>query len=289
LVPTAPASTVHHVPTLDPDRDHPYPAGPTFGDTLSSSPRLSGALNFRDVGGVPVGADRRVRSGQLFRSDTLQFLTEEDMVALVEVIGLRTDVDLRLAYEVDLEGRGPLAQTNITLHHLPFQVPAAQQAGSAAPILQESDPIVTHYCDYLHSSPDSVAGVVKVLAQPGALPAIVHCAAGKDRTGIAVAMTLAAVGCTSEDIATEYAAGSHAIPGVMERLRTMQSYGDSISGLPPEASLTPPEYILRFFEIVTARYGSPRDYLRRYGVTDEELAALVEGLTEPVPAPGVRP
>lgn len=256
---------------------------------MSNSPRLSGALNFRDIGGVPVGTGRRVRSGRLFRSDTLQFLTEDDMVTLVEVIGLRTDVDLRLTYELDLEGRGPLARTDITLHHLPFQVPAAQQAGSATPILQQSDPIVTHYCDYLHSSPHSVAGVVKVLAQPGALPAIVHCAAGKDRTGIAVAMTLAALGCTSEAIATEYAAGSHAIPAVMERLRTMQSYGDSISRLPAEAALTPPEYILRFFKIVNERYGSPRDYLRTYGVTEEELAGLVERLTEPVPAPDARP
>ena len=143
---------------------------------------------------------------------------------------------------------------------------------------------MSHYVNYLSSSPAAVVGVVKVLARPDALPAIVHCAAGKDRTGIAIAMTLAAVGCTTEDIATEYAAGSHAVAKVMERLRGMQSYGDSITKLPPEASLTPPEYITRFFGIVHERYGSPRDYLALHGVTDDEFDGLFERLTEPVPA-----
>lgn len=256
---------------------------------MSTSPVLSGALNFRDVGGVPVGTDRRIRYGVLFRSDTLQFLTSEDVAALVDVIGLRTDVDLRLPLELDLEGRGRLEQTEVVLHHLPFEVASAQQAGSATPILQHADPIVSHYVNYLSSSPASVVGVVQVLARPDALPAIVHCAAGKDRTGIAIAMTLAAVGCTTDAIAAEYAAGSHAVAEVMERLRGMQSYGDSISKLPPEASLTSPEYITRFFGIVDERYGSARDYLRLHGVTDDELAGLFERLTEPLPTEAPAP
>lgn len=258
---------------------------------MSTSPVLSGALNFRDVGGVPVGSDRRIRYGVLYRSDTLQFLTAEDVVALVDVIGLRTDVDLRLPLELDVEGRGRLEQTEVVLRHLPFEVASAHQAGSAnaTPILQMADPIVTHYVDYLSSSPASVVGVVQVLARPDALPAIVHCAAGKDRTGIAIAMTLAAVGCTTEVIAQEYAAGSHVVAEVMERLRGMRSYGDSIAKLPPEASLTPPDYITRFFGIVHERYGSPRDYLKLHGVTDDELDGLFERLTEPVSAEAPAP
>lgn len=250
---------------------------------MSTSPALSGALNFRDVGGVPVGFDRRIRYGCLYRSDTLQFLTPEDVLALVDVIGLRTDVDLRLPYELEVEGRGPLGQTAVTLHHLPFEVPGTRRAGSATPILQQDDPIVSHYINYLSSSPASVVGVVQVLARPDSLPAIVHCAAGKDRTGIAVAMTLAAVGCSYDDIAAEYAASSHTVAEVMARLRTMPSYGDSIAKLPPEASLTPPEYITRFFESVDKIYGSPRDYLTLHGVTDDELRSLCAQLTEPLP------
>jgi protein-tyrosine phosphatase len=250
---------------------------------MSSTVVLSGTLNFRDVGGVPVGVDRQIAFGRLFRSDTLQFLTAEDVAILVDTVGLRTDIDLRLDFELDVEGRGLLGDADVELAHLPFHVAGANRPGSATPILRAEDPVVSHYVDYLGHSPQSVAGLITVLGQPHALPALVHCAAGKDRTGIAVAMVLAAVGCTYEDIATEYAAGSHLIPAVMERLSTMVSYGESLAQLPPDARLTPPEYIERFFIAVTATYGGPIDYLRSHGITDADLQALSDALTEPVP------
>jgi len=211
----------------------------------------------------------------------LQFLTNDDVDLLVDTIGLKTDVDLRLGFELEVEGRGLLADADVELAHLPFHVAGAHRPGSATPILRAEDPVVSHYLDYLEHSPESVAGLIGLLALPDTLPALVHCAAGKDRTGIAVAMVLAAVGCTAQDIAIEYASGADRIAAVMERLRTMESYGESLSQLPPDAHLTPPEYIERFFIAVDARYGSPVDYLFSHGVTEETLAALFEALTEP--------
>ena len=245
---------------------------------------LSGTLNFRDVGGVPAGEGRRIAYGRLYRSDTLQYLTEEDVAILVERLGLRTDIDLRLPYEVEVEGRGLLADTDVYVHHLPFRVAGVHRDGNATPILTKDDPVVAHYVDYLGHSPASVARIVQVLAEPDALPAIIHCAAGKDRTGIAVAMTLAAAGCSVDDIAVEYAAGSHVIPAVMERLASMPTYGESLASLPPEASLTPPDYIHRFFAMVDEIYGGAIAFLHQQGVTDDQLAALRGALTEPVPA-----
>ena len=250
---------------------------------MGSTVSLTGTINFRDVGGVPAGAGRRIAYGRLFRSDTLQFLTPEDVAVLVETVGLRTDIDLRLDFELDVEGRGLLGETDVAHAHLPFHVAGAHNPGSATPILQADDPVVSHYVNYLGHSPQSVAGLITVLGQQEALPALVHCAAGKDRTGIAVAMVLAAVGCAVEDIAAEYAAGSHLMPAVMDRLRSMESYGESLARLPPEASLTPPEYIERFFAAVDTEYGGPIDYLRQHGVTDADLEALSAALTEPIP------
>lgn len=251
---------------------------------MDSATTLTGVLNFRDVGGVPVGPDRRVAYGRLFRSDTLQFLTAEDVAVLTEELGLRTDVDLRVAFEIDIEGRGLIEHSDVVLHRLPFHVSGSHRDGSATPILTQDDPVVSHYVDYLSHSPASVAGIVQALSRPGALPAIVHCAAGKDRTGVAVAMTLVAVGCSVDDVAAEYAAGSHLVPSVMERLRSMPTYGESLASLPPEASLTPPEYMHRFFEAVDGIYGGPLAYLSTNGVTDDELAALHDALTESLPA-----
>ena len=244
---------------------------------------LDGTLNFRDVGGVPCGPDRRVAHGRLLRSDTLQFLTADAIHALVTQLGLRSDIDLRLDFEVEVEGRGLLADEPSIAHvHMPFMVEGANRDGSATPILQQDDPVVTHYLGYLESSAPSVVGIVRLLGSPEGPPAIIHCAAGKDRTGVAIAMVLAAVGCDENDIADEYAAGSHLVDAVLARLRGMPSYGPALDKLPKEANLTPPEYIHRFFAGVRTVYGSPREYLMLHGVTEAELVALKENLTEPI-------
>ena len=72
---------------------------------------LEGAFNFRDLGGLRLPDGRRIRQGRLFRSDTLQALTPGDVRVLLDELGLRTVVDLRLAKEVEEEGRGPLGET----------------------------------------------------------------------------------------------------------------------------------------------------------------------------------
>jgi protein-tyrosine phosphatase len=241
-----------------------------------------GALNFRDVGGLAAGPGRRIRHGQLFRSDTLQFLTESDVDLLVNRLGVQTEVDLRLGYEVRIEGRGLLGDTRIAYHHLPFVVRSSQQTGTAAPILDGDDPIVRHYLAYLEHSGPSVAGAVRALCGHDVLPAVVHCAAGKDRTGVAIAFALSVAGVTDEHIAGNYAESPENIPLVFARLRTMSSYGDSIDNLPPEANINPPEYMLRFLGEVRARYGGPREWLLSHGLDKQELDRLRQNLTEPV-------
>ena len=250
-------------------------------DPLSRSPE--GALNFRDVGGLTAGPGRRIRHGQLFRSDTLQFLTKSDVDVLVKLLGVQTEVDLRLGYEVREEGRGLLGDAPVAYHHLPFVVRSSQQVGTATPILDGDDPIVPHYLAYLEHSAPSLAGAVRALCGHDVLPAVVHCAAGKDRTGVAIAFALSVVGVTDEDIAGDYAASPENIPMVFARLRTMKSYGDSIDDLPPKANINPPEYMLRFLGEVRARYGGPREWLLAHGLHEEELDRLRDNLTESFP------
>lgn len=239
---------------------------------------LHGALNFRDVGGLPAGDGRRIAHRRLLRSDTLQFLTDEDAAFLVDEVGLRSIIDLRLEYEVDVEGRGVLAEHPVAHHNLPFSVHTADQ-DRAVPILQRDDPMVPHYLGYLSSTPESVVGVVRVIAESNGVPAIIHCAAGKDRTGVAVALVLAIAGVSDEDIAVDYAAGSAQVPAVMARLRTMESYGESLDRLPPEANLTIPETMSRFLVEVRSRYGSVEDFFLARGTTESQLRAVRDALT----------
>jgi protein tyrosine/serine phosphatase len=268
---------------IEPPPSPTEPGGSGVVPNGSTGPRPAGALNFRDVGGIPAGPGRRVRTGLLYRSDTLQFLTEDDVVLLVETLGLRTEVDLRRPEELTTEGRGRLTTSPVVHRHLPFMV-GAKVDGSAVPVLGEHDPVVEHYLGYLDHSPTTVAGAVRALAEPEALPAVVHCAAGKDRTGVTVALVLSVAGASDDDIAAEYAAEPENILRVVERLRGLPSYGPAIDKQPPEAHLTPPEYMLRFLAELGRRYGGARGWLLRHGLTDDELDGLRDRLTEPAPA-----
>lgn len=246
--------------------------------------QIEGALNFRDVGGLPAGEGRRVAMRRLFRSDTLQFLTERDIELLVDECGLRSIIDLRLTYEVEIEGRGLLASREVGYQNLPWDVAGtrSEDQGHATPILTGKDPMVPHYLGYLSTMPESVTGVFHTLSRDEAVPAVIHCAAGKDRTGVAIAMVLSVAGVSDEDIAAEYELSSDTVAAVLDRLRTLESYGESITLLPPEMRLTEGRNIIGFFNEARRIYGSLEDYLIERGVTERQLIAVRENLTETV-------
>lgn len=243
--------------------------------------QLEGGLNFREVAGLPAGTGRRIAGGRLYRSDTLQFLTPNDVDLLVNNIGIRTIIDLRLPYELEVEGYGLPGSDAPRHHHLPFRVDGTQGTQDATPILQANDPMVPHYLGYLRTMPESVTGIVRVLGQEEGVPAVIHCAAGKDRTGVAVAVVLSVAGVSNEDIAEEYSRNSERVALVMEQLRSMKSYGDSIDRLPPEAHLTDPGYMSRFLEAMSDLHGGVIGYLSKHGVSDVELQRLRDAITEP--------
>lgn len=242
---------------------------------------IEGALNFREVAGLPAQGGRRIAPGRLFRSDTLQFLTPTDVEWLVDDVGLKSIIDLRLDYELKVEGFGLPGSSAAQHFHLPFRVDGTQKSGHATPILQADDPMVPHYLGYLSTMPESATGIIRVLGDADRVPALIHCAAGKDRTGVAVAIALSVAGVSQDDIAEEYGRNAQQIPLVMEQLRSMESYGDSIDRLPPQAHLTDPEYMRRFLAAVDDIYGGVVAYLQQHGVSDEELQRVRDALTEP--------
>ena len=242
--------------------------------------QLEGGLNFREVSKLPTENGSTIAPGRLFRSDTLQFLTQQDVDFLVATIGISTIIDLRLPYEVETEGFGFPGSSIPDHHHLPFRVDGTDVTNDATPILQAKDPMVPHYLGYLRTMPTSVTQIVRVLGATGGVPAVIHCAAGKDRTGVAVAVVLSAVGVPDDVIAEEYARNADRIPQVMNQLRSMKSYGGSIDRLPPEAHLTDPVYMSRFLAAVQDIYGGVRQYLTDHGVSDDDLQALTQALTE---------
>ena len=250
---------------------------------------LQGAANVRDLGGLPTADGGTTVSGRILRADNLQGLTEHDIALLVSDLKLRHVVDLRSETEVRLEGPGPLTLLPEVGHHhhslfaeggrftdveadtiddrvLPWQ---GEQAEEDLAELR----VTGYYYGYLRARPDSVVAALRVLARDDGL-AVVHCAAGKDRTGVVSALALAVAGVTREAIVEDYAVTGQRLEGILARLRASHTYRDDLDSKPVDSHLPRPEYMAQFLSTLDDRFGGPLGWLHGQGWTEADTEAL---------------
>ena len=103
-----------------------------------------------------------------------------------------------------------------------------------------ADPTCGHYLGYLEDRPDQVVGAVRSIARDEGV-ALVHCAAGKDRTGVVVALALSAAGVRPEAVVADYAASGERIEAILSRLRRSPTYARDIDSSPPAAHQVRPK------------------------------------------------
>ncbi len=200
----------------------------------------TGLLGFRDVGGLCTNDGGQVRRGLLYRSGTPQFLASDAARALIADTGIRATIDLRLPHEVAVEGRGPPRRAGGCST---FRTRSASTTPSPRPPrwprCPVTTPLVTRYLAYLAQDAAGVVSLISRLLDPGVLPVLVHCTVGKDRTGVAVALLLDAIGVRREDIVTDYATAPDDVVASMHRLREMASYGAATDLYPPQVWTAP--------------------------------------------------
>jgi protein-tyrosine phosphatase len=230
---------------------------------------LAGASNFRDLGGYPTSDGCTVRWRQIFRSNHLGHLTETD-IETVRQLGVRSAFDFRGREE---RAAALCGVADITVHSLPIEptVVAALRARLAAGSLTAEDALEImreSYRNYVHLSTDSFRSLFAHLLEDRA-PLVIHCTAGKDRTGFACALILHALGVPDDVITDDY-------------LLTNRFYRRD-----PTASTDLPEdvrdaigsvhasFLAAGFEAVQAGYGGLEGYLEDgLGIGEQERAAL---------------
>lgn len=235
---------------------------------------LPGVFNLRDVGGYPA-ADGRIRWRTLFRSDAL-FRLDDDGLATMAGLGLRTIVDLRTQLEVDFAPTGPvrgLAGAQARTAHISLLTGELQDV----PV-----ELAAVYQHFVARCGDRIAAAIGELCQPDVFPALVHCSAGKDRTGIVIALVLAVLGVPDEVIATDYALSEvyldqESTPAIGQ-LRASSGLGDKLTS----ALLSSPRELIldTLAQVRAAGGGSVEGYLTAHGLTRADLAALRASLTE---------
>jgi protein-tyrosine phosphatase len=260
--------------------------------------RLDGTTNTRDLGGLPTTDGGVTVPGRILRSDNLQTLSEDDVRRLVGDVGLREVIDLRTSGEILLEGRGPLREVPEVVHRhfsliperghytdvfaveeeeipdLPADWTETVLPRQVAADDEEELPGVRAYLGYLADRADAVVGALRALAEGGPGASVVHCAAGKDRTGVVVALALAVAGVPHAEIVADYAMTADIIEALVAKLKASPTYAEDMERRDVASHTPRAETMDRVLALLDERHGGPEGWLEAHGFGAGERAAL---------------
>jgi protein-tyrosine phosphatase len=254
---------------------------------MDARPRLvplEGAQNFRDLGGYPAADGRQVRWGAVFRSDSLAALTEGDLATL-DRLGLRLVCDFRGDAEVAEEPNRLVGRFAIRYWRRPLGDAGVQPAewrrrfesGDFGDI--DASWLTRSYQGMIDGFAVELGSVFRQLADPAGVPAVLHCTAGKDRTGVAVALLLLLLGVPRERVIEDYALTGH-FTG--DRIRAAERYFRE-RGIDPERVTalmgSEPATLAGALDHLDESHGGALRWAREQaGLDDAELEALREAL-----------
>lgn len=231
-------------------------------------------FNLRDLGGYDGADGRTVRWRTLFRGDGVHRLDP----AVFEQLAIRTVLDLRTMAEIEERGRAD--QGAHDWHHLPV-LETTWDASWVTPEQSAERFLADRYLVMLEEGGPSLATALGLLAHPDRVPALFHCAAGKDRTGVLAALVLSLLGVDDDVIAADYGLSRLGMERLVEYVRA--NYPERLDTMAdqPAAFLDAPEAAMGLFLTdLRSRHGSVEGYVASIGVSASTIDALRDNILE---------
>lgn len=229
------------------------------GDSLQ---RLA---NFRDLGGLPLPGGGVTRAGVLYRSDAPYpgDAPPDEAPAWPPA----TVIDLRSPGE---EGAGYRWPDGVTMHRMPLMRRAAVVTGAAESTRERPLTLASVYRAMLKTVPQDLASLVGIAARCEG-PVLVHCAAGKDRTGVAIAVLLLTAGVEPESVVTDYAVTAPHMGTLLARLRGQGRRLPIDVDVNSELLGAPAEAIATVVDRLTQWPGGPQAWVTEHGGSADDL------------------
>ena len=230
---------------------------------------FEGCFNFRDIGGYLNQEGKKVKRGLYFRAGRQDRMTNKDLAQLSD-LNIATQIDLRKQEEVLDQGKGPLQDMGAKY----INISVIPEGGSEKLNKLVGDTGISgkRYLGYLEFGPTSWLRLFGILAEEENLPVLLHCTAGKDRTGVSTAFLLSVLGVSRDIIEADYLLTNLDTERQADFIESTVGYPEgynrekmiSIAGVPKDA-------MKDFLDGVESKWGSVIEYLEKIGVTREQM------------------
>ena len=247
-------------------------------DYLDRHYPFEGCFNFRDIGGYRNQEGKTIKKGLYFRTGRQDRMTKRDLEQLSD-LQISTQIDLRKPDEVLDQGRGPLE--SMGANYINIAVIPEGGSDQLSKLVGDTGISGKRYLGYLEFGPTSWLRLFGILADQENLPVVLHCTAGKDRTGVSTAFLMSVLGVNRDVIEADYLLTNLDTERQADFIESTVGYPDgydresmiSAAGVPKDA-------MKDFLDGVESKWGSAVEYLKKIGVTEEQMETVRNNFLE---------
>ena len=241
-------------------------------DYLERHYPFEGCFNFRDIGGDLTQDGKRVKKGLYFRAGRQDRMSDKDLSQLSD-LKISTQIDLRRPDEVLEQGKGPLEAMGAKY----INIAVIPEGGSdqLSRLVGDTGISGKRYLGYLEFGPTSWLRLFGILSELDNLPVVLHCTAGKDRTGVSTAFLLSILGVSRDVIEADYLLTNLDTERQADFIESTVGYPEGYDRERMIAIAGVPETAMKdFLDGVESKWGTVVEYLKKIGITQEQMDTI---------------